>query len=77
MAAIAPDELRHAELAGELAAWYATQLSAEARQRVAHAKATAIDEREYTDCELAGDAGIPGRADSARLLAGLRATVWA
>ncbi|MEO8705636.1 MAG: ferritin-like domain-containing protein [Kofleriaceae bacterium] len=82
MRGIAPDELRHAELSGELATWYASRLSDAANARVAAAKRCAIEEldRAVTSpvpAELVECAGLPSAVASAQLLAGLRATVWA
>jgi hypothetical protein len=79
MRAVAPDELRHAELAARLARFYATRLPAAARARIAAAKARAIDDLETSElpAPLASELGLPSPAASAALLAGLRARVWA
>jgi hypothetical protein len=78
MRGIAPDELRHAELAARLGRFYASRLSAPARARVAAAKARAIDELEIGElpAPLATELGLPSREANAALLAGLRAQVW-
>jgi hypothetical protein len=78
MLGIAPDELRHAELAAKLGRFYASRLSAAARARVAEAKARAIAELTTGDvpAPLAAELGVPSRDASAALLAGLRAQVW-
>jgi hypothetical protein len=78
MRGIAPDELRHAELAARLGRFYASRLSAAARARVAAAKARAIDELDIGElpAPLANELGLPSREAGAALLAGLRAQVW-
>jgi DNA-binding transcriptional regulator YdaS (Cro superfamily) len=78
MRGIAPDELRHAELAARLGRFYASRLSSAARARVAEAKARAIGELEVGElpAPLAMELGLPSREASAALLAGLRTQVW-
>src|SRR5262249_40000138 len=64
MRAIAPDELRHAELAARLGRFYATRLSRVARGRVASAKRCAIGElvADAIPAPLGEELGLPPEA---------------
>lgn len=75
MRSIAPDELRHAELAAQLGRFYASRLPPAARARVARAKIRAIAElvRDPIPTPLADELGLPPAA----LLEGLRrSSAW-
>jgi hypothetical protein len=82
MASIASDEASHAALSSRIAAWLATQLSPEQQRMVASARRDAIDELRSTiddepDSSLVVELGVPSRAVSLHLLAGLEDTLWA
>lgn len=79
---IAEDELRHAELAWDVAEWLDTQLDASARARVRQAEAQAALElelgiaRSAPGRELRELCGVPARPEAERLFAGA-AELWA
>ena len=79
--ALHEDEVGHADLAWEVDAWAHTQLSPDARLRVAQAKEEAIRHLECAPAEgsreLAQVAGLPAGIEHIQLLAALRAEVWA
>ena len=81
-AAIAEDELRHAELAREVADWVQAKLSPAARKRVRLAQRRAVARlargvRRGAPAALTRDLGIPAPAQMQTLFAGARADLWA
>lgn len=80
-AQIADDELRHAELAREVAAWAETQLSGPARKRVRRARQTAVTRlargvRRGAPRALTEELGIPAPAQMQQLFADARSQLW-
>ncbi|HEY2510896.1 MAG TPA: hypothetical protein VGI39_08570 [Polyangiaceae bacterium] len=81
MEGIARDELRHAALSWDLAAWVASKLDAEERAQVAATMARAVadleEELEGAMPETWREAlGLPSREDARAILAAMRAKVW-
>ena len=81
-AQIADDELRHAELAREVAAWAETQLSPAARRRVRLARHKAVTRlargvRRGAPAALTDELGIPAPPQMQQLFADARAQLWA
>jgi len=81
MASIAVDEASHAALSSRIASWLSSQLTLEQRRLVASKRRDAIDElRRAIDIEPEGalvvELGVPSRAVSLRLLAGLENGLW-
>jgi len=74
---IARDEARHAALAWAVDAWIATKIDADARARVAAARAVAAHELATTPSQPSVVLGLPGGDDLEGLLARTQATVWA
>lgn len=82
MRRIAVDETAHAGLAWAVAEWLDTQLSEEAKVRVAVAKATAIDELRHEVCtpqptQLEHIAGLPSANEAGRMLDAMTRSLWA
>jgi hypothetical protein len=80
MKRIAVDETRHAALAWGVARWVDGELGRAARARVRRARRSAMDalegeRRAPVSSELVTIAGVPRRADAARLVAALRASL--
>ncbi|MBA3461904.1 MAG: hypothetical protein H0T46_18225 [Deltaproteobacteria bacterium] len=81
-AAIAEDELRHAELAREVATWAEAKLSPAAKQRVRLAQRRAVARlargvRRGAPAALTRDLGIPDPGQMQTLFDGARAELWA
>ena len=81
MRGIARDELRHAELSWDMAAWIAPRLTDAERALVAAERARAVAELERelerTPAELSLRAlGVPSRAEVASILGSMRSAVW-
>ena len=74
---IARDEARHAALAWAVDAWIATKIDADARARVAAARAVAAHELATPPSQPSVVLGLPGGDDLEGLLARTQATVWA
>jgi rubrerythrin len=82
MEQIALDELGHAALSWDLAAWLETRLSGEERAAVAEERARAVAELEGEIAQEVPSAwraalGVPSQAESVAIFAGMRETVWA
>jgi hypothetical protein len=77
-AAIACDEIQHAELAFAIDAWSHERLSPAARHRVATARGQAIRRLAREHCPTGGldELGLPDHATSRALVETLRAQVW-
>ncbi|MBL9017155.1 MAG: hypothetical protein JNL83_23410 [Myxococcales bacterium] len=80
-AQIADDELRHAELAREVAAWAETRLPPAARRRVRLAQQKAVSRlargvRRGAPAPLTDELGIPAPAHMQQLFADARAQLW-
>jgi hypothetical protein len=81
MAAIAPDEIRHAELAWAVDAWAGRRLDAAARERVAAARRQAVAELNAemarpVAAELVRRVGLPEPARAAQLLSAAADRLW-
>jgi hypothetical protein len=81
MERVAEDELGHAALAWDLAAWLESRLSADERVRVALERARAIEELEaQLEHDLPSpwqrELGLPSREQAWRMLAQMRDHVW-
>lgn len=82
MEVISRDELRHAALSWQVAAWADAQLDAEARRRVRSARDEAVAELAaslYAEPlpDVVRMAGVPTAAKATELLEGMRAELWA
>ncbi len=78
---IASDETEHAALAWSIARWAGASLDADRRARIASAMENAIRELEAeldldVPREVRDTAGLPSRAESRAMLAGMRADLW-
>jgi hypothetical protein len=80
MAALADDEIRHAQLAWDIDAWAAGRLDAAARQRVVAARMEAVAELEAAvsepPAELVQRVGLPARERARQLVAATRQELW-
>ena len=81
MKAIARDELRHASIAWQLAAWLAPRLTSQERAQVDVERAAAVVELETELNDAPPEAirealGLPARAEAQSLLRSMRAEVW-
>jgi hypothetical protein len=79
-AAIAGDELRHAELSWELDSWLREQLPAAAQRRVHRARQRAIEalgQNLTTDTEVAAALGLPDVATATAMFERTRQALWA
>jgi hypothetical protein len=81
MTGIAHDELRHAALSWDLAAWIDARLTADERTRVLDARASAVRELQVElDAELPtgwrSTLGLPTLEEARHILGSMRAEVW-
>jgi hypothetical protein len=81
MRQIAEDELRHAELAWAIAAWFEPKLSASSRRRIREARRAAITElrgelHQPVDTAVTGALGVPSAEAALRLHEELERRVW-
>lgn len=81
MRAIAPDEMRHAQLSWAIAGWLDTKLDRQARGRVRRARAKAVDALVRSvavepDPDMRKALGLPTAAQARVVLEQLRASLW-